>query len=216
MSSLLADGDELDVDARVMREHALQFRQLPGRLHTRAVVLHWTGGQGLASQVYRTLVSRRLSVHLVIEPDGTVHQMADLGRRCAHAGTVDDSDGDGKVLSANAHTVGIEIVNPASEFPASEREMTTETIHGKAARATGFTAAQTAAVLAVVPAICAHYELPLVVPTVGGDVLSTVLAERDFAAFRGVLGHLHLTRRKRDPGLALLRAVMASRSSRGT
>lgn len=212
LGSLIIGGQEVRVASRVVHDDKLTFESLVQRKKTNAVVLHWTGGSGLAPQVFRTLVSRGLSVHLVIEPDGTVYQMADLNRRCSHAGSVDDSDGDGKVASANANTIGIEVVNPANRAAITNgvrRELVTEKIHGLEVEASAFTQAQTQAALDVVSTICTHYKLPISVPMLGDDVLSTSMSEHDFAVFRGVLGHLHLTRRKRDPGLALLRAVAA-------
>ena len=93
------------------------FFALGRRASTTAVVLHWTGGVGDPKQVYRTLRARGVSVHFCVGADAVVYQYADADRRCAHAGQVDDSDCDGRQLSANATTIGIEIVSPGVENP---------------------------------------------------------------------------------------------------
>lgn len=231
--SLIAGGRLVRVSCTVMtwRETGLQFRGLRKRDDTRHLVHHWTGGAGPARQVFRTLQSRtgsfgqplRLSAHLCVEPDGTVYQFADLDMRCAHAGTVDDWDQDGHELSANAWSIGIEAVNPATialtkpgepiKVTLTQRNVTRqlvrEEIHGVELTATTFTAEQVKAQLDLTRVICGHYGLPVAVPLEAGDVLARVMTEPEFLAFRGVLGHYMLTRQKRDPGLALMRAIAA-------
>lgn len=223
----------MPVNCRVLGwgETGLIFRGLRKREQTRHLVHHWTGGAGPARQVFRTLQSRtgsfgqplRLSVHLCVESDGTVYQFADLDMRCAHAGTVDDWDRDGHELSANAWSVGIESVNPATvvtprageaaKIEVTQRNVTRqlvrEEIHGVELVQTTFTAAQVVTLLELTRAICGHYGLPLAVPMEHGDVFARVMTEPEFLAFHGVLGHYMLTRGKRDPGLALMRAVAA-------
>jgi N-acetyl-anhydromuramyl-L-alanine amidase AmpD len=226
MDALIAGGRALATTCHVVgwQESGYQFRGLPTRATTRQLVLHWTGGSAPAPLVYRTLKSRtgkrgqrlNLSVHLCVEADGTVYQFADLDARCAHAGTVDDSDHDGHELSGNAQSVGIEIVNPAipSDKPQDMtrgvlRQVLSEKIHEIEIRQTTFTQAQTTAVIELVRVICGHYSLPVAVPMEGDQPMARVMTEAEFSAFTGVCGHYHLTARKRDPGLALMRAVAA-------
>lgn len=212
LGSLFVGSQPIRVASRVVHDSRFMFTRLVQRKQTNAIVLHWTGGSNLAPEFFETLTAKGYSIHLLIEPDGTVYQMADLNRRCVHAGSADDSDGDGQVASANANTIGIEIVNPANQREITNgvrREIVTEKIHGTEVAASAFTDAQVAAALDLVSTICLHYRLPIRVPMLGDDVLTTTMNEHDFAAFRGVLGHFHITRRKRDPGLALMRAVAA-------
>jgi N-acetyl-anhydromuramyl-L-alanine amidase AmpD len=153
-----------------------------------------------------------LSVHFCVEPNGNVYQFCDADRRCAHAGSVDDTDRDGFQLSGNACSVGIEVVNPASEMQVARgirRALVREEIHGVEQVATAFTAEQTASTIALARSLCSAYGLPLDVPMDGENVLETVMPEHEFRTFRGVCGHLNLTTRKRDPGLAILRAIAA-------
>jgi N-acetyl-anhydromuramyl-L-alanine amidase AmpD len=210
--TLLVGGKEIPVTCKVVRDDAFTFRALPRRKRTTATVLHWTGGAGLGEQVYRTLRTRGLSVHLCIDPDGTVHQYCDLDRLCSHAGRVDDENLDGRQHSANVSTVGIEIVNPANRetlMRGVKRELVREKIHGVDVTYSAFTQAQTDAAIEVTRAICRHYGLPATPPMDGDDVLSSVMGEREWLEFRGVVGHLNLTERKRDPGLALMREFVA-------
>jgi hypothetical protein len=215
MGALIASGRELATSCIVKRwrDTGLHFPVARKRHETRHLVHHWTGGSRPGPQVFQQLQARKLSVHLCVDPDGVVWQYCDLDRRCSHAGTLDDSDGNGHELSANAYSVGIEAVNPAiPKVPTggAPRAVVREVIHGHAANATTFTAAQMRSLLELTQVICAHYDLPLDVPRdPDGAVLTRVLSEPEFESFRGVLGHYMLTRRKRDPGLALMRAVAA-------
>lgn len=216
---IIAAGREVACAAPVVpwHDHGLHFGGLGQRSSTTAVVLHHTGGIGLAPQVFRTLVQRRLSVHFCVEPNGTVYQFCDASARCAHAGSVDDSNDDGIRVSGNSTTIGVELVNPASRAPATKgivRPMVTETIHGQTATVTGFTEAQVESASSLCRALCAAYGLPLAVPMAGDHVLATTLSEADWVRFRGVCGHLHLTQRKRDPGLAVFGALIAASSPR--
>jgi N-acetyl-anhydromuramyl-L-alanine amidase AmpD len=222
MAHIMVSGREVACDAPVIlwEESGLLFEALGRRTETRCVVLHHTGGAGMAPQVFRTLKTRadkrgrlmNLSVHFCVEPNGNVYQYADADRRCAHAGSVDDTNNDGLQLSGNSCSVGIEVVNPASSMASTRgirRALVREEIHGVEQVATAFTSEQVASTIALTRSLCSAYGLPLDVPMDGEDVLATVMPEHDFKAFRGVCGHLNLTTRKRDPGLAILRSIAA-------
>ena len=212
--ALIAGGKVLPTSCTVKlwRDTGLGFTGLRRRQETRHLIHHWTGGSRPGPQVFDVLRQRGLSVHLCVDPDGTVWQFCDLDRRCSHAGSLDDWDHDGHELSANAWSIGVEVVNPAaprSPVQGVQRAVVREAIHGQAQDATCFTASQTRALLELTRVICERYELPVAVPMESGDVVARVLTEPEFEAFYGVLGHYMLTRRKRDPGLALMRAVAA-------
>jgi N-acetyl-anhydromuramyl-L-alanine amidase AmpD len=222
MSYILVSGKEVACDAPVIlwEESGLRFDGLGKRSTTTCVVLHHTGGVGMAPQVFRTLKTRtdkrgkllNLSVHFCVEPNGNVYQFVDADRRCAHAGSVDDTNNDGLQLSGNSCSIGIEVINPASSVASARgirRALVREEIHGVEQVATAFTAEQTASTIALCRSLCAAYGLPCDVAMDDQDVLSTVMPEQEFKTFRGVLGHLHLTSRKRDPGLAILRSIAA-------
>jgi N-acetyl-anhydromuramyl-L-alanine amidase AmpD len=223
MAHIMVSGREVACDAPVIlwEESGLRFDALGKRTETRCVVLHHTGGVGMAPQVFRTLKTRadkrgrlmNLSVHFCVEPNGNVYQFCDADRRCAHAGSVDDLNGDGIQISGNACSVGVEVVNPASSMASTRgirRALVREEIHGVEQVATAFTSEQTASTIALTRSLCAAYGLPFATEMDGTDVFATVMAESQFRQFRGVCGHFHLTRRKRDPGLAILRAIAAT------
>jgi len=190
-------------------EHKLTFPGLPMRKETRAVLHHFTGGEGQEHQVHRTLTTRRnrdtgkllgLSVQFFIRFDGAIFQFVDADTRCAHAGV------------ANAWSVGVEIQNratAAANVAGIRRQLVTEEIHGRTATRSTFTAAQVHSAIALTAALTEAYDVPWRLPMDGSDVLSTAMDPRDLATFRGILGHLHITTAKVDPGLALLRAMAA-------
>lgn len=74
------------------------------RTKTDLIVLHWTGGTGDHVRVRKTLKARGLSVHFVIDRDGTSWRMAKEETVCAHAKGV------------NTRSVGIEIVGKDGGF----------------------------------------------------------------------------------------------------
>lgn len=229
---LVAGGKEIPVpfDVLTWRTTGRQFTGLKPRQRTDLFVYHWTGANNLAPVMYRNmrlrnvynglrLVKHRLSVHLGVDPNGLVHQFADLDMRCAHAGTLDDWNKDGHELSGNATSVGAEFVNPATlvRDPAVatltaagvERAVVREEIHGVEQRRTAFTVEQMYVGLELATAVCSHYGLPVQAPMEGGDVLARVLTEPEFERYRGVVPHYCLTVDKRDCGLGMMRAIAA-------
>lgn len=193
VSAILVAGREVACDAVVRAHNSMRFSALARRTETRAVLLHWTGGRGLAPQVFRTLQERGLSVHFCVEPDGTVWQYADAALRCAHAGV------------ANSWSAGLEIVNPATPAAAPGRALESDVIHGHRIHYAGFTELQTAAALAVTRSLCGAFGLPYVARA-GHDLMSN----EEMLSFRGVLGHYEVSSAKRDPGRRILERVNAS------
>ena len=75
-------------------------RRYPSGKGVDLFVLHWDGCTS-AHQCFHVLLERGLSVHLLMDGDGTVYQALDLAEVCAwHAGSV------------NERSIGIEIQNP--------------------------------------------------------------------------------------------------------
>lgn len=222
MGVLVAGGKELQTACSVERHWpALQFKTPRVRKETRYVVLHYTAGTRPAEKMFTKLLGDGLSVHLAVDYDGTVHQYADLDRRCSHAGKLNDSNRDGHEYSGNEHSVGIEVICPGHNLTPAQRDKSEivaglarwqillEEIHGTTLPTAQFTKAQLTAVLELVQAICGHYRLPVAVPMVDGRVISTVMTEPDFLAFRGVVPHFAMRLGKRDCGAAPLRAIAA-------
>lgn len=195
-------GRAIDVEATVRTwrtQPKLSFPRLRMRQQTNAIVIHHTGGVGDAAQVHQTLLARGLSVHICVNADGLIVQYADCETRCAHA------------KEANATTIGIEVVNPATPESKGEppRVVLIETIHDIAVKHTAFTLEQVRAVYALCQALCGAYKLPMVCPMDGAHVLATVMSDEQKASFRGITGHLHWSLQKTDPGLSVLEAIAA-------
>ena len=204
MGSIVCAGTLVDVPDRNVRtwrfEPKLGFVRMRERKVTRAIVVHFTGGIGDHTQVFRTLTERGLSVHFVVDADGLIFQHCDTRWEAQHC------------KGANDFSIGIEVVCPG--FPPSSHEqpprtIVKETIHGIDRELTAFYPTQTESVLALVDALCTHYAIPMRVPMRGTDVESTVVPDALLATWRGVLGHNQVSCAKVDPGLSILRAIAA-------
>jgi hypothetical protein len=168
------------------------------RKQTRLVTLHWTGSENAPKDVHANMTSRGVSVHFVVDPQGVVWQMADADRFCAHAPGVND------------RSIGIEIISRGSELELPHkgvvRTEVTEQIHGREVRYADFTSEQKLSAVVLVTALATTYHLPLQCPMdKRGEVISSVLSTPELARFKGVVGHLHSSRNRADPGLKLLR-----------
>jgi N-acetyl-anhydromuramyl-L-alanine amidase AmpD len=221
MGSIIVEGKTFPVRVRTRDwlDVGASFSTWPRRKSTKYIVEHYTAGANLARDVYRTLVQRHLSVHFVVDPDGVITQFCDADRLCAHAGRLDDSNLDGHQLSCNLESIGIEYVNPANDQRITRgvtREVLIEEIHGVEQRVSQLTSAQVASGLELTSTLCRAYGLPFAVPTepLSGDVLTRVLTEDEFQAFRGVVAHYMLTHGKRDVNVGFMRAI-AARPLRG-
>lgn len=181
---------------------------------TRWVVLHWTGAENRAADVYRNMATRRnpqtgraepLCVHFVVDQLGEIYQMADAQIRGAHCAA----------RGGNAWSVGIEIVNRghALQLPDKgfKRPLRVELVHGQRVKYGDFFHAQIVAATALTRALCEAYGLPLTAPTgPDGDVLARSLTDVELEAYRGPLGHYHLEAGKPDPAPELLRRIAAA------
>lgn len=188
MNDILVNGRPIAIKATVVRDPKLQF-VCGKRTETRAVGLHWTGGEGDGAQVHRVLNERGLSVQFYISQLGVIYQYADASARCAHIGL------------ANGYTVGIEIANRASVKDNAKwsRFSYLEKVHGKSFKCLAFYPAQVAAARELTELLCRAYGLPYEAPK-----SDTVLSAAELKTVRGVLGHFHVSRVKCDPGTLLL------------
>lgn len=199
--AIIAGGEPVyvDADVRIWTDTGLGFGPRPLRSETRAVVLHWTGGEGGGPEVHRTLAARGLSVHFTIDQAGVVWQHLDANALSAGC------------KGANAWCVNVEVSNRSRPHVANAkwpRESYVDSIHGRDRQTTRFLPAQVDAALDLVSALCRRFDLPVDVPRgLDGKLVSTALPAGDLAVFRGVLGHLHVTTAKDDPGTEILRAV---------
>jgi len=192
-------------------------------------VLHYDAC-GTSRACFRVLQDeRKLSVHFLLDLDGTIYQTLDLREQAWHA------------RAANARSIGVEIAQvgavPEKErarlaktyewredgtrivltreaeeglrqsgFVArpARRELLAGTIHGEALVQHDFTPEQYESLAALAAALARVFpRIELEAPRDGsGRVRMDALSDEEEAAFHGVVGHWHLQRDKIDPGPA--------------
>jgi N-acetylmuramoyl-L-alanine amidase len=172
---------------------------------------------------------RGLSVHFMLDVDGTIYQTLDLKERAWHAGT------------ANDRSVGIEIANIGAyedmktldewygrdeggrtyvTFPEwlgetgigtpdfvarpSREGLFTGEINGRQLNQYEFTEEQYESLIKLTATLCRV--LPRIEPDyprdADGNLRMTILTDEEMASFSGLLGHWHITTAKVDPGPA--------------
>lgn len=164
-------------------------------------VLHWDGCTS-ARQCFHVLLERQLSVHLMLDGDGTVYQALDLAEACAwHAGDV------------NGRSVGVEIQNPVelhrNQWQKPARPIVNDAgVNGSHAYDhLDFYDVQKQRVVELAEALCTHFGMPRALPV---DDQGAVLRGLGPVGFRGVCGHYHVAKSKPDPGLTLWPALQAA------
>lgn len=193
-------------------------------------VLHYDT-TGTSRQCFKVLQDMRgLSVHFLLDVDGTIYQTLDLREKAWHA------------TKANDRSIGVEIAHPGARkqplgaemrlwyerddqgwrmrLPAWMHESGIRTqgfvarparadlvrgeVHGTTYYQFDFTREQYRALAKLIAGI--HQALPQVhidAPrAANGEVLWRQLDDGEFSAFRGVLGHFHVQANKQDPGPA--------------
>jgi N-acetyl-anhydromuramyl-L-alanine amidase AmpD len=209
------------------------------------LVLHYDAC-GTSRGCFRVLQDeRRLSVHFLLDLDGTLYQTLDLVEQAWHA------------RSANPRSIGVEIAHvgayPAFRGSPLERwyewteagmrlalppavgggglrcpgfvarpardELVSGAIHGETLVQLDFTPAQYETLAALAATLTRVFpRIELTVPRdAAGDVRRDALGAADEAAFHGVLGHYHLQTDKLDPGPAFdwERLLAAARARAG-
>jgi N-acetyl-anhydromuramyl-L-alanine amidase AmpD len=186
---------------------------------------------GTARRCFEILQDKRnLSVHFLLDTDGTLYQTLDLQEHAQHA------------TIANAASVGIEIAHPGCwprerhpdmlrwyerdvhgwrmKFPAflgetglrtvdfvprpDRDEVVAGTIHGRQYWQLDFTAQQYRALAHLAAGL--HRLFPRIRLDVprddAGAIVTTNLPAEQLLAFDGIVGHFHVQRNKQDPGPA--------------
>ena len=198
--------------------------------HIDQFVLHYDVA-GLSRTCFKVLHDQRgLSVHFLLDLDGTIYQTCDVKERTWHA------------TRSNDRSVGIEIANmgaytniaPLAEWyetdengrtritiphrfgdggirrkdivlrPARD-EMVVGQVHGHTFRQYDLTPEQYDSLIKLTAALCT------VLPQIEcdyprdeeGKLIATTLTDEQWNAYRGILGHYHVQRNKQDPGPAM-------------
>ncbi|MFO0981684.1 MAG: peptidoglycan recognition family protein [Planctomycetota bacterium] len=205
------------------------------------LVLHYDAC-GTSEACFRVLHDQRgLSVHFLLDVDGTIYQTLDLRDQAWHA------------TAANARSIGIEIAHVGA-YPPGQRSPLDDwygadaagtrlsperlhrsdrafrparpgrirgQVHGGLYEQPDFTPEQYRSLVELTVALCTLFPLLAAEAPRDGDgqVRKDALDADAFASFHGILGHSHVTRRKIDPGpafdwegfLAEVRAALAAR-----
>jgi N-acetylmuramoyl-L-alanine amidase len=209
-------------------QHGLSLADLQQVVHQ--FVLHYDVA-GTSRQCFKVLQDvRNLSVHFLLDVDGTIYQTLDL-REKAHHATI-----------ANDFSIGIEIAHPGA-FPQpmaapmaiwyakDERgwyftppkwmaetgirtpgfvarpdrpDIIAGEVQGKLYHQLDFTTEQYTALAKLCAGLARVFpRLRLDVPrNADGSVVDRVLPEAELRAFEGIVGHFHVQKNKQDPGPA--------------
>ena len=141
-------------------------------------VLHYDAA-GSSARCFEILQDKRgLSVHFLLDVDGTIYQTLDLRDQAWHA------------TKSNPRSIGVEIANLGiPEGGGTQPE---------------FTDAQYASLAKLVAALCTLF--PRIAPDAPRDaegrVVAGALDDAAFDSFQGILGHSHVQSNKQDPGPA--------------
>lgn len=186
---------------------------------------------GTARQCFKVLHDLRgLSVHFLLDADGTLYQTLDLKERGWHASEANDRSIGVEIAQIGAYPSaeddalkrfyardeqGVKLAFPSSLAngapaadqvlrPARNGELITGAIHGVQLWQYDFTDAQYEALAHLVAALrTALPRIELAVPRdAAGHVRNDALSAEERGAYAGLLGHYHVTRNKTDPGPA--------------
>ena len=161
------------------------------------LVAHWDVCLSSKS-CYNILKKRKLSVHFLIDNDGTIYQTMDCNDIGYHAGN----------SKVNAKSIGVEISN--AYYPKYQDIYRSEgfgprptwknvEVHGRTLKPfLGFYPWQEQAFQALAKALHKVYDIPFETPMKDNAAITTVVPEVVAGTFKGVVNHYHITKRKID------------------
>ena len=195
-------------------------------------VLHYDAA-GTSRRCFERLHDDRgLSIHFMLDVDGTIYQTLDLKERAWHA-TVANSRSIGiEIANVGAYTDAAakplkswyrkdadgrtELVIPSEAMPGANRhqnaslrpirdDIVAGSIRGETLYQYDLTAAQYDALTKLTAALCTVFpRLKCDYPrNADGSPLMETMAEADWKSFQGLIGHFHIQNNKVDPGPAL-------------
>ncbi len=185
---------------------------------------------GTSRMCFRTLQDERgLSVHFMLDLDGTIYQTLDLKERAWHATRSNDRsigieianmgayqnlslirewysrDADGRLRITIPHRFGDGGLRMTDKvFRPARNEPIDGEIQGLKVRQYDFTPEQYAALTKLTATLCTVFpKITCDAPRqADGRVINHVLTDSQWATYQGVLGHYHVDRNKLDPGPA--------------
>ncbi|TXH10316.1 MAG: hypothetical protein E6R03_15645 [Hyphomicrobiaceae bacterium] len=164
-------------------------------------VVHWTGGTGDASRLFRVLGTRELGVEFFIDYDGTIYQFCDpVLVNTADAGFINP-----RSYGVEVRCLGI----PRKGVKTPDQPTYYTTLRGRKREYVHFTQAQYKALYDLYQALseAKHplLKLPLRVPCdAGGSLLTRTMTPYEIKLYSGAIGHYHISDNKADPGTAPL------------
>jgi N-acetyl-anhydromuramyl-L-alanine amidase AmpD len=194
------------------------------------LVLHYDAC-GVSKVCFQALRARGLSVHFLLDVDGTIYQTVDVQERALHATTSNDRSIGVEIANIGAFpadaarpldewyhresggdvvlTIPAKIKNPGIATPHfCGRPIRPERVRGRVQDKElvqyDFTADQYAALAKLTAALCRVLpELRCDYPhTRDGEPIQHRLSEVELVNYRGILGHYHIQENKVDPGPA--------------
>ena len=174
------------------------FKRMTEKRDPSFFVCHWDVCLSSKS-CYKVLENRGLSVHFLIDNDGTIYQTMDINDVAYHAGS----------RTWNNKSIGVEISN--AYYPkhqdwykrnvGEERPLITDAVvHGKKLDPfTGFYPQQLDALKALMRAVNKATGIPLQAPLDRSKGTNTTVSKKAASGrFEGFVSHYHLTNRKID------------------
>jgi N-acetyl-anhydromuramyl-L-alanine amidase AmpD len=194
--------------------------------HVRQFVLHYDVA-GTSRTCFRVLQNRGLSVHFMLDVDGTIYQTLDLKENAWHATKANDISVGVEIAQMGAYAdentlekwYGQDDRGPFIQPPVgaaspywtpdfigrpARRALIRGRIHGREYAQYDYTDQQYEALIRLCAALNKIFpRLALDVPRdERGEVLGTVLSDEQFRSYQGLLGHYHVQTNKTDPGPA--------------
>ena len=185
---------------------------------------------GTSRECFRILQDvRGLSVQFMLDVDGTIYQTLDLKERAWHAGVANDRSVGIEIANIGAYadmstlnewyapdkagwpyiTFPDGMTEPGVRTPGfvgrpARKEVIRGAIHGRELMQYDFTNQQYDALIKLAAALARIFpKLELDMPRdADGNVRTNVFSSEERAAYSGLLGHCHITKRKIDPGPA--------------
>ena len=195
----------IDWDVKVDLIKPGAFKKHRGLRKPTMVVTHWDVCTS-AAKCKNVLEARNISTHFCIDNDGVIHQFLDTNDIGWHAGGVNKySIG---VDFSNAYYIKYNSIYEKRGFP-KRPILSNSRVHGiKLKPHLGYYNVQIEAYKRLLDTLTSHYNIPLVVPTDDGELMTGVHNGAAKGKFNGIVCHYHLTRKKIDcAGLELKKIV---------
>jgi len=185
---------------------------------------------GISKTCYQVLLERKLSVHFMLDVDGTLYQALDLAERAWHAtksnqrsigveianlgayppgkGAILEQwyteDADGPVLTPPARIADAGVRTSGFVARPARWQKVVGVTQGEELEQYDFTLEQYAALEKLAAGLARVF--PRITPdaprAADGSVANAVLSDEAWAQFHGILGHYHVQQNKADPGPA--------------